>query len=185
MMKRLIITGMALLLLFCGTVTGEEAPGILTEFEDFFLRTETPPAFQGEKADGQPLFLFYPAAEGNVAMTAVNAVWSRREELMAPEEFSGMYRASEAGIRAQYESGGRLLKKFEVGEAAEREAWGMQALICDAELLVAMNETEITLVQRGMMITGPFGTYLFSLSAWSPELLEEATETLIGAISWK
>ena len=65
------------------------------------------------------------------------------------------------------------------------EVWGMPVLVGDAELLVAVNDTDVTLVQRGMMVTGAFGTYLFSLSAWSQELLEEATETLTGSLTWK
>ena len=184
-MKRWMILGMALLLLFCSAGTAEETGLIRTDFEDFTLQTRDSLAFRGEKADGQPLFLFYPFTEGNMAMTAVNAVWSRRQEPMTPEEFTGMYRMSEDGIRAQYESGGMLLKSFEVGDAAEREIWEMPALVCDAELLVRINDTDVSLVQRGLIVTGSFGSYLFSFSAWSPELLEEATESLVRALHWK
>ena len=129
--------------------------------------------------------MFYPVVEAGIAMMAVNAVWSREVTLMAPEEFLQMYQEAEAGIRAQYEAGGQVLKRYETGEIMERILWGMTALSCDAVLLVGMNETEIELYQRSIRLTGEFGTYTFSISAWAPDMLEDATEYLIRSIEWK
>ena len=185
-MKRMWMIWAALALVFlCAPGTAEENRPVLTDFDDFTLQTREALAYQGEKADGQPLFLFYPSAEGNVAMAAVNAVWIHREEPFTPEEFTGMHRTSEAGIKAQYEAGGYLLKSFEVGETVETEYWNLPALVCDAELTVTMNDTDVVLVQRGIVLTGAFGTYRFSLSAWSRDLLDEATGELIRALQWK
>ena len=61
----------------------------------------------------------------------------------------------------------------------------MKSLLCDAVLSVETAETSVLLYQRGIRVSGAFGTYLFSLSAWSQELLEEATEYLVGALEWK
>lgn len=184
-MRKCLIVWAALVLLVSCCAAAEEDRQIVAEFDDFVLRTAVALDYRGEKADGSPLFLFYPSAEGNVAMTAVNAVWNRSTEPMTPEEFSEVYRETEAGIRTRYEAGGRALKSYDVGETVEKELWGLPALLCDADLVVSINDTDVSLVQRGIRVTGSFGTYLFSLSAWSPELLEEATDTLIRSLEWK
>lgn len=47
------------------------------------------------------------------------------------------------------------------------------------------NKTEIILFQRTIRITGSFGTYLFSLSAFSSDDLENASGGLVQALQWK
>ena len=47
------------------------------------------------------------------------------------------------------------------------------------------NKTEIILFQRTIRITGSFGTYLFSLSAFSSDDLENASGGLVQAVQWK
>ena len=184
-MKRLFLLSLALLLCLVSAAPAEEALPLLASFPDFTLRTAQPLAYQGEKADGQPLFLFYPSAEAGVTMTAVNAVWSSQAEPFTPEAFTAMYQASEGRIRAQYEAGGSSLTGFEVTEAEQRQLWDLTALVCDAFLTVHINDTDVDLTQRGICVTGPFGTYLFTLSAWSPDLLEEATDALVRGLKWK
>ena len=183
-MKRTAALILAAVLLFCLAASAENTGLILTAFDDFTLQTGAALSFSGEKADGMPLFAFCPAAEGNVTLSAVNAIWFRTQEPAAAEEFSASIRSTETAIRAQYEAGGQLLKSFDVGEAAEKELWGLPALVCDTELLVQVNETEVCLMQRSIRVTGAFGTYLFSISAWSADLLEEAEDALVQALQW-
>ena len=161
------------------------AEGFFTEFDDFTLKTDRVLELQNERTDNQPLFMFYPAVDAGIAMTAVNATWTRDGTLMTTEQFTQMYRDAESMIRAQYEAGGRKLADYDAQDAVEKELWGMKSLLCDAVLCVETAETPVLLYQRGIRVSGVFGTYLFSLSAWSPELLEEATEYLVGALEWK
>lgn len=187
MKKQLFLLWLLVLCLAAGVLpaAAEGAGPIVTDFEDFVLRTNAAMRLQGRKEDGQPVFLFYPYAEGNISMAAVNAVWNPDTVQPAPEEFTRMHREAEAAIRYQYEAGGRSLKSYECGEAEERELWGRPALLCDAVLLVEINGNEVQLYQRGIRLSGPFGSYTFSLSAWSPDLLEEATDYLVRALEWK
>ncbi|MBQ6233257.1 MAG: hypothetical protein IJJ80_07080 [Clostridia bacterium] len=161
------------------------AEGFFTEFDDFTLKTDRVLELQNERTENQPLFIFYPAVDAGIAMTAVNATWTRDGTLMTAEQFTQMYRDAESMIRAQYEAGGRKLADYDAQDAVEKELWGMKSLLCDAVLSVETAETSVLLYQRGIRVSGAFGTYLFSLSAWSQELLEEATEYLVGALEWK
>ncbi len=167
------------------SASAEGTGPVVNEFEDFILRTDAALALRSEKADGQALFLFYPYTEAGIAMTAVNAVWTRETTRLTVEAFSLLYREAEGEIRRQYEVGGLSLLRYESGEAQEKEAWGTPALFCDAVLLIGINDTEAPLYQRMIRLTGDFGTYAFSLSAWSPELLDEAAEYLFRALEWK
>ena len=185
MTKKLIVFLVLCLALAGFSAAAEGTGAVVTDFEDFTLRTDTEMALQNGKAHGQALFLFYPCAEAGISLAAVNAVWSRETEPMTAEAFTRLYRDAEADFRSQYESGGLLLTRYESGEAEEKTCWNRPALFCDATLLIGVNETETVLYQRGIRITGAFGTYTFSLSAWSPELLEQATEYLIRALAWK
>ena len=184
-MKRMFLLCLALLLCLAFAAPAEDALPVVTFFPDFTLQTAQPLAYQGEKADGQPLFLFYPSAEAGVTMTAVNAVWSRRTDPFTAEDFTAMYQAMEEVIRSQYESAGTGLTDFSVTEAVEQQLWDMPALVCDAYLTVRVNDTDVDVVQRGVCVTGVFGTYLFTLSAWSPELMEEATAALVQGLGWR
>ncbi len=184
-MRRITAICTTLILLLGAAAFAEDAGRAVTDFEDFILRTDVPPEFRAEKADGQPLFLLYLPGEGNISLAAVNAVWNRDTEKMDPEAFAEMHRAAEEGIRAQYEAIGRELKSCRIGETVETELWGMPALVCDAELIVGFNDTEAYLVRRGIRVTGAFGSYTFSLSAWSQEHLEQATAALAEALRWK
>ncbi len=167
------------------SVCAESTRKIVTEFDDFILRTDWAMQLRNKKADNQPLFLFYPFVTGNVAMTAINATWSRDGQFITPEEFSLMYRDAEALIRAQYEASGRVLESYETKDAVEKEFWGRKSLVCDAVLTVKTNDTAILLNQRAIRVTGDFGAYTFSIAAWSPELLDEATDYLLVALEWK
>ncbi len=175
-----------ILILLCTVAASAETPElILTEFEDFSVRTGHALEYIGEKADGQPLFMYYSSSDGNITMTAVNAVWSQNGSGWTPEEFSEMCRNTESAVRAQYEASGLYLKEYNVREAVREELWGLPALRCDTDLLVQINDTEVNLSQRVIRIAGSFGTYTFSISAWSPELLDSATDSLIMAVQWK
>ena len=174
-MKRALALCLGLILCICN-VSAETAGTILTEFENFTLRTAAAPEYKGDKADGQPLFMYYPAAEGNVTLAAVNAVWPQSTQAVTPEAFRALCLEAEGAVRTQYEAGGFELAGYAVGEPAEKTLW---------ELLVRINETETNLSQRIICVTGAFGTYLFSLSAWSPELLDETTDMLAEALQWK
>ena len=77
------------------------------------------------------------------------------------------------------------MKSYEVSEAAETELWGVPVLVCDAEMLVGLTNSSITVFQRSIRITGSCGTYIFSLSAFSRKSLEEATDELVAAVQWK
>ena len=185
-MTKKLIAFLVLCIALSGLSAAADGTGaVVTDFEDFTLRTDTALALLNEKAHGQALFLFYPCTEAGISMAAVNAVWSRDTDPLTAEAFSQLYRDAEADFRSQYESGGLLLTGYESGKAQEKACWDKTALFCDATLLIGINETETVLYQRGIRITGEFGTYTFSLSAWSPELLEEATEYLIRALAWK
>jgi len=184
-MKRIPAFCLALILVFCSAAAAEEPALILTDFDDFTLTTDTPLSYRGEKSDGMPLFAFSSVSAGNVAMYMVNATWSALPEPVSADSFSEMIRASETAIRAQYAANGQQLKTFTVADAEEREFWGFHALLCDAELLVNVNSTEVCLVQRTIQVTGFFGTYIFSISAWSSDLLDEATEALVRGLQWK
>ena len=184
-MKRIPALCLAILLLFCCIAGAEDESLSPVDFEDFTLQPVVPLSYRGEKTDGMPLFAFSLTVEGNIALSAVNAVWSRQQVQLTPEEFTGSIRNTESEIRSRYEEGGYVLQSFDVRDAVECEYWGQPALQCDAELQVNINSTEVIILQRSVRITGSFGTYLFSLSSWSSDYLEEAADTLVRAIRWK
>ncbi len=175
---------LAVLLLLSHAAGAENAGLLQSDFEDFILQTESPLTYRGEKSDGMPLFAFSSSTAG-VTISAVNAVWSSGQAQLTPEQFTAGIRNTEDGIRARYEAGGYTLLSFDVEDAVEAEYWGQPVLRCDAELQVRMNDTEIVLVQRTLRIAGSYGSYLFSLSAWSPEDLEAASDALVQAVRWK
>ena len=184
-MKRMLVLLTAFALLLGGAAAAEGRDPVLSEFEDFTLQTGTAPAYAGAKADGQPLFVFYLSLAGDVSASAVNAVWLRQTEPSTADAFTEMIRGAESGIRAQYAAAGNVLKGYTVGTASETELWGLRALVCDTELLIGVNDAEISLVQRSIRVTGAWGTYLFSLSAWEKSLLEEATDALVSSLRWE
>lgn len=183
-LKRIPAVCLAVLLLLCCAAGAENENLPHYDFEDFILQTENALSYRGNKTEGMPLFAFSASTAG-ISTSAVNAVWSSGQAQLNPEEFTAELRNSEAGIRSQYESRGYVLQSFRVQDAAEKEYWGRTALQCDAELQVRMNETEIILFQRTIRITGSFGTYLFSLSAFSSDDLENASGGLVQAVQWK
>ena len=182
-MKRILILLIGILFL-CGGALAEDAGHIETRFEDFALRTPAGLEYAGEKADGQVLFMYYPSREANVSMAAVNAIWYDRDNPPTPAQLTEFCRKSEDRIRIQYESGGYRLKSFEVGEPREITLWGLSSLCCDTRMLVGISNTDTSLCQRVICVSGDFGTYLFSISAWSDDLLEEAAGSLADAVQW-
>ena len=184
-MKRIPALCLAILLLFCCMAGAEDESLSAVDFEDFTLQPGVPLTYRGEKTDGMPLFAFSLTVEGNIALSAVNAVWSREQVQLTPEEFTGSIRNTESEIRSRYEAGGYVLQSLDVRDAVECEYWGQPALRCDAQMQVNINDTEVIIVQRTIRITGSFGTYLFSLSSWSSDYLEEADDALVRAIRWR
>lgn len=184
-MKRLTAFLAVLALLFCCSAAAENEKPVISEFEDFTLQTKGAPDYTGPKGEGQPLFVFFQAVTGSVSTSAVSASWIHATEPVSAAEFTGMMRNAEPGIRVQYESGGNVLAGYEVRDAFEAEYWERPLLVCDTEMLVRINDSEISLIQRCIRVTGGYGTYLFTLSAWTEDLLEEATGELVRALSWK
>ncbi len=183
-LKRISAICLAIILLLCCAAGAESENLLLSDFEDFILQTESALTYQGKKSDGMPLFAFTSSTAG-ISMSAVNAVWSSEQVQLTPEVYTASIRNTEAGIRAQYETGGYVLQSFDVENAVEKEYWGQTTLQCDVKLQVRMNDTAIVLFQRTIRITGSCGTYLFSLSAFSSDDLEDASVALEKAIEWK
>ena len=107
------------------------------------------------------------------------------EDPVAADEFTSMLRNAETAMSSQQAAKGNTLKSYEVSAAAEAELWGAPVLVCDAEMLVSLTNSSITVFQRSIRITGSCGTYIFSLSAFSRKSLEEATDELVRGIKWK
>ena len=78
-MKRIPALCLAVLLLFCCMAGAEDDSLSTVDFEDFTLQPGVPLTYRGEKTDGMPLFAFSLTVEGNIALSAVNAVWSREQ----------------------------------------------------------------------------------------------------------
>ena len=145
-MKRIPALCLAILLLFCCTAGAEDESLSTVDFEDFTLQPGVPLSYCGEKADGMLLFAFSLTVEGNIALSAVNAVWSREQVQLTPEEFTGSIRNTESEIRSRYETGGYVLQSLDVRDAVECEYWGQPALRCDAQMQVNINDTEVIIV---------------------------------------
>ena len=183
-MKRMAAVCLAVLLLLCHAAKAENDNRFQFDFEDFILRINGSLSYRGGKSDGKPIFAFISSTAG-ITMSAVNAIWGSEQAELTPEAFTEEIRNNEASIYNQYGASGYTLLSYNVGNAVEKEYWGRKVLQSDAELLVRKNDTEIVLVQRAIRVTGSYGTYLFSLSAWSSDALEEASDTLVKAIQWK
>ncbi len=183
-MKRLLSLALSVVLLLCCAAAAEGSL-FTSEFEDFILKTPDVLSYTGPKADGQPLFSFYHAITGQVSSSAVSAAWLQQPDPVTAEAFSAMLRGAEPVIRSQQESLGNQLKSYQPGMAAEQELWGMPALVCDTEMTVGLVNSDISLYRRDIRVSGTFGTYIFSLSAFSLDYLEEITETLVAAVQWK
>ena len=183
-MKRLLVLLLsAVLLLTCAPAMAENP--VVREFDDFTLKTKDTLDYAGPKAEGQPLFVFYHAVTGEISTSAVNAVWLSSAEPISAVEFTSMLQSAEPAMRAQQESKGNTLKRYKIMETVEKELWGKTALVCDTEMLIGLSNADIYVIQRSIRITGSFGTYIFSISAFSRKSLEEATDELVRAVQWK
>ena len=180
-MKRLVAQILSVVMLFGFTVAAADRL-VTSEFEDFTLQTTVPLDYSSFKVVGQPLFVYYRTVTGEVSTSAVSAIWLPSVEPVTADEFTAMLREAEPAMRSQQETKGNTLKSYEVSEAAETELWGVPVLVCDAEMLVGLTNSSITVFQRSIRITGSYGTYIFSLSAFSRKSLEEATDELVRGI---
>lgn len=184
LLKRAAAICLALVLLLCCTAGAEQKNVSSYDFEDFTYQGENPLTYQGKKGE-EPILFTYAVSTAGIAMAMVNAAWAPEQTARTPEEFTEDMKSIEPVIRAQYESGGYVLQSFVVEDAVEKEYWGQPVLQCDAVLQVRIADAETVLKLRNIQITGSFGTYSFSVSAWSSEVLEEACEGLVQAIQWK
>ncbi len=183
-MKRLLALVISVVLLLCSVAAAADT-AVVTEFADFTLTTQAALDYSSFKVVGQPLFVYYRTVTGEVSTSAVSAIWLPSTEPVAAEEFTAMLRNAEAAMSSQQAAKGNTMKSYEVSEAAETELWGAPVLVCDAEMLVGLTNSSITVFQRSIRITGICGTYIFSLSAFSRKSLEEATDELAAAVQWK
>ena len=183
-MKRLLALFLsAVMLLGCAAAAADRV--VPSEFEDFTLQTTVPLDYSSFKVVGQPLFVYYRTVTGEVSTSAVSAIWLPSTDPVAADEFTSMLREAESVMRSQQEAKGNTLKKYEVAESAEAELWGVPVLVCDVDMLVGLTNSSITVFQRSIRITGSYGTYIFSLSAFSRKSLEEATDELVATVQWK
>lgn len=183
-MKRLFALVLsAVMLLGCSAAAADNLH--TSDFEDFTLNTPVALDYSSFKAAGQPLFVYYRTVTGEISTSAVSAIWLPSVDPVSAEEFTAMLRDAEAAMGAQQASKGNTMKSYEVSEAAETELWGVPVLVCDAEMLVGLANSSITVFQRSIRITGSYGTYIFSLSAFSRKSMEEATDELAAAVQWK
>ena len=183
-MKRLFALILsAVMLLGCAVAAADRV--VTSEFEDFTLQTTVPLDYSSFKVVGQPLFVYYRTVTGEVSTSAVSAIWLPSTDPVTADEFTSMLRNAEPVMRSQQEAKGNTLKKYEVAESAEAELWGVPVLVCDVDMLVGLTNSSITVFQRSIRITGSYGTYIFSLSAFSRKSLEEATDELAAAVQWK
>ena len=183
-MKRLFALVLSVVMhLGCSAAAADRV--VTSEFEDFTLQTTVPLDYSSFKVVGQPLFVYYRTVTGEVSTSAVSAIWLPSTEPVAAEEFTAMLRNAETAMSSQQAAKGNTLKSYEVSDAAEAELWGAPVLVCDAEMLVSLTNSSITVFQRSIRITGSYGTYIFSLSAFSRKSLEEATDELAAAVQWK
>ena len=182
-MKRLLTLMIsAALLLACASAAADNPAA---EFEDFTLKAKAALDYAGPKAEGQPLFVFYHTVTGEISTSAVNAVWLSSAEPVSADEFTSMLQSAETAMRAQQKSKGNTLKRYQVMETVEKELWGKAVLVCDTEMLVGLSNADIYIIQRSIRITDIFGTYIFSISAFSKKSLEETTDELVNAVQWK
>ena len=183
-MKRLLSLVLSVVMLLCCAAAAADRV-ITTEFEDFILNAPAALDYSSFKVVGQPLFVYYRTVTGEVSTSAVSAVWLPSVDPVSAEEFTAMLRDAEAAMGAQQATKGNTMKSYEVSEAVETELWGVPVLVCDAEMLVGLTNSSITVFQRSIRITGSYGTYIFSLSAFSRKSMEEATDELVQGIQWK
>ncbi len=183
-MKRLPALILAVVMLLCCAAASADRV-FTTEFEDFTLNTPVALDYSSIKVVGQPLFVYYRTVTGEVSTSAVSAIWLPSVDPVSAEEFTAMLRNAEAAMGAQQASKGNTMKSYEVSEAVETELWGVPVLVCDAEMLVGLANSSITVFQRSIRVTGSYGTYIFSLSAFSRKSLDEAADELVQGIRWK
>ena len=183
-MKRLLVLVLsAVLLLACASAAADNP--VVREFEDFTLKTQYALEYAGPKVEGQPLFAYYRTVTGEISTSAVNVVWLSSQNPVSAGDFTAMLRNAEPVMRAQQESKGNTVKNYQVTEAVEAEYWGKAGLVCDTEMTVWLANSNVSVIQRSICVTGSFGTYIFSISAFSWKSLEEATEELVQAVQWK
>ena len=183
-MKRLLTLLLSAVLLLACASAAADSPAA-REFDDFTLKTQSALEYAGPKAEGQPLFAYYRTVTGEISTSAVNAVWLSSQNPVSAGDFTAMLRNAEPVMRAQQEAQGNTVKNFKVTEAAEQELWGKAVLVCDTEMTVWFANSNISVIQRSICVTGGFGTYIFSISAFSWKSLEEATDELVEAVRWK
>ena len=183
-MKRLLTLLLSAAVLLACASAAADSPAA-REFDDFTLKAQAPLEYAGPKAEGQPLFVFYHTVTGEISTSAVNAVWLSSAEPISAAEFTSMLQSAEPAMRAQQESKGNTLKRYKVMETLEKELWAKPALVCDTEMLVGLSNADIYIIQRSIRITGSFGTYIFSISAFSVKSLEETTDELVKSVQWK
>lgn len=184
MMKRLPALVLSVVLILCVGVAAAGNP-IVTEFADFTLKTQGALDYSSFKVVGQPLFVYYRTVTGEVSTSAVSAIWLPATEPVPAEDFTAMLWDAEPVMRAQQEAKKNTLKSYEVKETAEQELWKKPVLICDVDMLVGLPNSNITVFQRNIRVTGSFGTYIFTLSAFSRKSLEEAADELVQSLKWK
>lgn len=183
-MKRLLSLVLSVVMLLCSVAAAADT-AVVTEFADFTLTTQAALDYSSFKVVGQPLFVYYRTVSGEVSTSAVSAIWLPSTEPVSPEEFTAMLRDAEPVMRAQQEAKKNTLKSYEVKDTAEQELWGEPVLVCDVDMLVGLSNSSITVFQRSIRITGSYGTYIFSLSAFSRKSLEEAVDELVRSLRWK
>ena len=156
-MKRLLALVLsAVLLLACAPAMADNP--VVREFEDFTLKIQHPLDYSSFKVVGQPLFVYYCTVTGEISTSAVSAIWLPSTEPVPAEEFTAMLQNAEPVMRSQQESKRNTLKSYEVTDTVERELWGENVLVCDVDMLVGLTNSNITVFQRSIRITGGYGT---------------------------
>ena len=160
------------------------------DFGDFSIDLDPGmPCQENQKAESAVLFVLYPAynAIGDTA-TNFNAVWSSNVTDLTTYRDSDrevFTRMLEGEITAQYQAVGFTMTDFSVSDIGLLSIGGKPALVYQMTYSLANEDYSGSLIQRQAVVSDPaFGTYTFTGTAKTPELMETYLASLFEAISW-
>ena len=159
-------------------------------FGDFSMAIDPNMASEvNEKKENEPWFILYPAynASGD-SSTNFNVVWnSAYQDISTWKESDkpAYLEMMSTEIKSQYQAVGIELVSFDIPHIELMKMDGKDALVSLMTSTVKANEQEIALYQiQAIVSIKDKGTYTFTGTAQSMELLQNYAAPLMDAITW-
>lgn len=160
------------------------------DFGDFSMVIDPDkPCQEGEKADNAVMLVLYPAynAIGDTN-TNFNIVWSSSDANIGSFQDSdreALFGMLENQISTQYEALGFSMTGFSVSDVELISIDGKPALTYRMAYSISNDSVSGDLIQvQAIVSDSSFGTYTFTGTAQSTELLETYVKPLLDAVTW-